>query len=334
MTIDFKILGQPGRDNAVLVSINSGQAVHRLLFDCGDGCLNELPFREIQAIDHLFFSHFHIDHVAGFDQFLRCNYAREDRLNNIWGPPNTAEIIHHRFCGFWWNLTEEMRGTWTIHSISESDVESTRLENSEQFKTLHSEGTSPYLSVIYSTEDYSVEAILLDHKGPSVGYLVREPSKTNLQLSRLSELGLKPGPWVRELKEATDPSQTLIVDGRAFAVADLQAKLLVESPGQSIAYVTDFLLDSATHDRLFNWLSGCNILICEAQYRHDDVELAERNYHATTSRVASLAKAAEVDQLILFHLSDRYTVAEWQAMLEESQEIFPETRFPSSWSLD
>jgi len=119
----------------------------------------------------------------------------------------------------------------------------------------------------------------------------------------------------------------LIVDGKTFAVADLQAKLLVESPGQSIAYVTDFLLDSATHDRLSSWLSGCNILICEAQYRHDDDELAERNYHATTSRVASLAKAAEVDQLLLFHLSGRSSVAEWQAMLEESRKIFPRLDF-------
>ena len=64
MAISFEILGTPGRDNALFVRIDSGQSVDRLLFDCGDCCLNSVSYAEIHAIDHLFFSHLHMDHVG------------------------------------------------------------------------------------------------------------------------------------------------------------------------------------------------------------------------------------------------------------------------------
>jgi ribonuclease Z len=86
MSISHQILGQPGRDNALFVEINTGQSIHRLQFDCGEACLRDLPVSQIQAIDALLFSHFHIDHVAGFDAFLRSNYDRADRPVSIWGP--------------------------------------------------------------------------------------------------------------------------------------------------------------------------------------------------------------------------------------------------------
>jgi ribonuclease Z len=52
MSLSFQILGDASRDNALLVTVDSGQAVTRLLFDCGDGCLWHLPFGEVQTIDH------------------------------------------------------------------------------------------------------------------------------------------------------------------------------------------------------------------------------------------------------------------------------------------
>jgi ribonuclease Z len=67
MALQYTVLGDPGRDNAVLIRLDSGQKVSRLLFDCGEGCLSSLPIADVQAIDHVLFSHFHMDHVSGFD---------------------------------------------------------------------------------------------------------------------------------------------------------------------------------------------------------------------------------------------------------------------------
>jgi hypothetical protein len=49
--LSFQILGNAGRDNALLVTVDSGQAVSKLHFDCGDGCLWQLPFGAVQEID-------------------------------------------------------------------------------------------------------------------------------------------------------------------------------------------------------------------------------------------------------------------------------------------
>ena len=114
MSIVFRVLGQAGRDNALLVQVDSGQAVERLLFDCGEGCLSELSFAEVTSIDHLFFSHLHMDHVGGFDSFFRCTFNRDTRPNHIWGPPETARIMQHRFEGFLWNLHEQMSATCAL----------------------------------------------------------------------------------------------------------------------------------------------------------------------------------------------------------------------------
>lgn len=226
-----------------------------------------------------------------------------------------------------------MLGTWRLHNILTDRTETTRIENSERFSIAHDEGSAIRTVEILKTPDYSVEAMLLNHRGPSVAYLVREASRTNLDTSRLAGLGLKPGAWVRKLKEATDEQEVLTVDGQDYRVGELRKQLLVETPGDSIAYVTDFLLDKETHEILAQWLTGCGTLICESQYRHSDLELAEKNFHATTSLVASLARDAQVKQLMLFHLSDRYTADVWKEMLAEVRAIFPAAEFPPGWKV-
>ncbi len=102
MSIAFEILGSPGRDNALLVRVDSGQSITRLLFDCGDGCLNAVPYSEILSTDHLFLSHLHMDHVGGFDYFFRCLFNRESKPNHIWGrlgPPTSSIIDFKDSCG-------------------------------------------------------------------------------------------------------------------------------------------------------------------------------------------------------------------------------------------
>jgi len=109
----------------------------------------------------------------------------------------------------------------------------------------------------------------------------------------------------------------------------LREQLLIESPGDSFAYLTDFKFDPA----IFPQLDGCDQIVCEAQYRHDDIDLATKNHHSTTQQVATLAKLANVDQLTLFHLSERYRPSEWLEMLKEAQQIFPKTQFPAHWEI-
>lgn len=342
MSVEFQILGGAGRDNALWVRIDTGQQISRLLFDCGAGCLDDLGMAETLAIDHLFFSHLHMDHVCGFDAFFRCLFGRDSKRNQIFGPAGTAEILQHRFRGYWWNLIEGQEATWLVTDVSGQRLTDYRFELAESFATRHEQATRQLsndcdngvveLGTVVKTGDYSIDAMQLCHHGSSIAYRLTEKGRQNIVMDSVTELGLKPGPWMKEVK-APDGPATIDIDGKTWQRSDLQEKLIVETPGESIAYVTDFLLDQETFDVLAEWLSGCQTLVCEGQYRHEDKELAERYHHTTTDQVSRLAAAAGVRELVLFHLSDRYDRSEWIDMLAQARANFPNTHFPNHWQI-
>lgn len=334
MSITYRILGAPGRDNAALVQIDSGQSLERLLFDCGEGCLADVSFSEVQAVDHLFFSHFHMDHVGGFDTFFRCNFDRTSKPNQIWGPPESAHIVQHRFQGFLWNLHDAMAATWRVMDIHPERIHTTRFELGEAFAVAHDEGSRAYDRTICEGAGYTVEALTMDHRTPTLAYIVREKTRRNVDPSRLAALGLRPGTWLKELKESTSDAGEINIAGATHSLGALREALVTETPGDSLAYLTDFQLDDTAIDRLATALDGCRTVICEGQYRHADLALARKNYHMTTVLSATLAKRANIGELILFHLSDRYERGEWQQMLRDAREIFPNTSCPAAWGLN
>ncbi len=333
MTITFEILGEPGRDNALLVRVDSGQSLERLLFDCGEGCLDRVPFSDVQAIDHLCFSHLHMDHVAGFDHFFRCVFDRDSKPNQIWGPRETARILQHRFRGFLWNLHTEMAGTWRVTEIADPGTSTSRFELTEAFEIAHDEGLAARQPILFAGAGYVVEAHTMDHRTPTIAYVVREKSRSNIDTARLSTMGLRPGPWMKVVKDGSDATEFVSINGEPYSVAALRDALLVETPGDSIAYLTDFLLDENAMTELAAALKGCKTIVCESQYRHSDLELARKNFHMTTTLTGQLARRADAKNLVLFHLSDRYQPTEWLEMLAEAKEQFASTSFPTEWQL-
>jgi ribonuclease Z len=332
MALRFTVLGDPGHDNAVYVQVTSGQKISRLLFDCGEHCLDALPTAEVQAIDHVLFSHFHMDHISGFDALFRVNYNRTVRPNLVWGPPGASQIMQHRFQGFLWNLHHTLESAWDVHDIYPDRVEITRYLANEAFAGAHPLPARRLETTIIDMPDYSIQAFQMDHLTPSMAYLVREKPRLNVDTSRLAALGLRPGAWLQAVKiPQAGEAPTLEVDGTTYLLADLRRELLTETPGQSLAYLTDFIMNQQAQERLARALEGCTVMICESQYRQADSELAARNYHMTAAQAAETARLARVQQLGLFHLSDRYTKDEWLALLEEARAIFPNTSFPEGW---
>ncbi|HEY7125409.1 MAG TPA: MBL fold metallo-hydrolase [Ktedonobacterales bacterium] len=332
MPLHFTVLGGPGRDNAVFVRVESGQKVSRLLFDCGEACLAQLPIAEVQAIDHILFSHFHMDHISGFDSLFRVTYNRTVKPNLVWGPPGAGQIMQHRFQGFLWNLHHEAAGFWDVHDLSPDRIEGTRFFTREAFAVAHPLPPQPRSDVILETPEYSISAYQMDHLTPSMAYLVREKPRLNVDTERLAALGLRPGGWLQALKTPREgETPTIELEGQTYALADLRGELLAETPGQSLAYLTDFLMDRTAQERLARVLQGCSVIICESQYRQADHELAARNYHMTATQAAETARLANAQQLVLFHLSDRYRHEEWTDLLAEARVVFPNTNFPDGW---
>jgi ribonuclease Z len=336
MPLHFTVLGGPGRDNAVFVRVESGQKISRLLFDCGEACLAQLATAEVQAIDHVCFSHFHMDHISGFDSLFRITFNRTSKPNVVWGPPGAGQIMQHRFQGFLWNLYEDDTGCWDVHDIHPERIERTRFSTNEAFAVAHPLPPLPRSGdLLLQTPEYSIHAYQMDHLTPSMAYLVREKPRLNVDTERLAALGLHPGAWLQLLKAPReDEAPTLELEGTTYALADLRRALLTETPGQSLAYLTDFLMNPPAQDRLARALQGCSVMICESQYRQADHELAERHYHMTAAQAAEMARLAHAQRLILFHLSDRYKKEEWADLLAEARAIFPAATFPEGWLAD
>lgn len=330
MPLNFEILGNPGRDNALLVTVDSGQRVTRLLFDCGANCLDDLSSSRIKSIDALFFSHLHMDHVSGFDQYFRPRYDLPDTPNLVFGPAGTAAILQHRFQGYLWNLHATLNGVWQVNDIEPDNIAGHRFLLKEAFAYDHAIPVIPCSGIIYENTAIEVKVIHLQHHGPCCGYIVREKPQCNIDSGRLSDLGIPPGPWIRHIKERSGPD-TLQIGNKTFSRDALHAELCRISKGQSIAYLTDFLLDEPTFALLRARIAGCDTAVMESQYRSADAELAQKNHHTTVQQVAQLAKAAEIGELILFHISDRYPQSEWPEILREAHPWFPNTRFPNDW---
>jgi ribonuclease Z len=337
MTIAYEILGEPGRDNALLVTVDSGQSQHRLLFDCGEGCLSKIPVSQLQALEAVFFSHFHIDHVAGFDTFLRMNWARPDTPVRIFGPPGAIEIVHHRLRGYTWNLVAGVPGQWIVTEVRAGKLRSSCFLTAEGFEAEHPlQESAPPGGVVYRGDCFAVRAHTLDHGTPCLAYTVREDDRQNVDTDSLRTLGLQPGSWLKAVKDQEVAADTSIgIAEQQYQVGDLRSRLLISSPGDSIAYVTDFFLATEIEEvQLVGFLSGCQTLVCENNYRNADADLARKNYHMTSLDVARLASRVGPEKLVLFHVSDRYDVQAWREQLAEVRQRFDRAVFPQEWGIE
>ncbi|MFT5410663.1 MAG: ribonuclease Z, partial [Verrucomicrobiales bacterium] len=212
MSLEYQILGEPGRDNALLATIDSGQSIHRLLFDCGEGCLSQLPIAQVGEIEALFFSHFHMDHVAGFDSFVRVNWNRPDKPVRIFGPPGTIDVIHHRLRGFIWNLAADSPGEWLVTELGDGNCHTVRLLSAEGFALRHELEISSDQGPIYFGGCFEVHGMALDHGTPSIGYYVHEDERSNVAPERLKQLDLRPGTWLQAVKDEVNVSDEQIID--------------------------------------------------------------------------------------------------------------------------
>ena len=290
MGIQHQVLGEPGRDNALLARVWTGQATYRLLFDCGEGCLSALSAAEVRAIDALFFSHLHIDHVAGFDAFLRLNFARPDAPVLIYGPAGTTRAIHHRLRGVTWNLHRRPAGRVPRHRRPARPPGRDPAPDGRGVRARPPGRRGTFEGVVHEAEGLTVEARIMDHGIPCLAYAVRERPRLNVDVAVLAAMGLRPGRWIQGLKDPRrGDDEVVATDGGAHRLGELRRRLLVSTPGSCLAYLTDFGLDDRAGRELGEMLRGCEVIVGEASYRDADAELARRHRHFTGSEMGRLA---------------------------------------------
>ena len=175
MSLSVRFLGTSAsrptteRNVAALALVREGET---LLFDCGEGTQRQMMRYHVSfALDDVFFTHFHADHVIGIIGLLRTLslQGRAEPLR-LWGPRGGGRVLRRAEQFGFDRLT--------------FPLEITELEPLQ-----------PVRRTGYDIVPYAV-----DHRGsPSLGYaIVEEPRKGRFNPDLARELGIPEGPlWGR-----------------------------------------------------------------------------------------------------------------------------------------
>lgn len=100
--------------------------------------------------------------------------------------------------------------------------------------------------------------------------------------------------------------------------------LIEEIPrGQNPARRYAYCSDTAYCEDIIPIVQGVNLLCLESTFANNFANIAAEKLHCTAEQAATLAKKAEVDQLLLTHFSARYKTID--TLLAEATAVFPNT---------
>jgi ribonuclease Z len=241
------------------------------MFDCGEGTQVQLSRSSLRpgALESIFLTHFHGDHVNGLPGFvgsLTLN-RREDPLD-LYGPSG----VNH-----WLKTLRDLHILWPSFSVR-----------------VH-ENTEP--GVVFEDADFHVEVARLRHRVETWGYaLVEEARPGRFDLEAARALGVPPGPMFGRLQRG---ESVKLEDGRTIAPDDV---LGPARPGLKIAYVSD----TAPCEGALKLAKDADLLIHEATYPAGHEKLAHERGHSTAADAARCAQKAGAKKLIMTHISQKY----------------------------
>jgi ribonuclease Z len=308
--------GDPG------IFVEAMHAPGAVLFDCGD--LSALANGHLLRVELLCVSHAHMDHWADFDRLLRPLIGRE-ALVRVVGPPGFATHLHHRLGSYIWNLVDRIAAplSFEVTEVTAAPPFPTaRLRLQRGFAR---EDLAPVMpapdGTLLRMGPIGLRAAVLDHGTPSIGYALVEDRHLNVWRSRLAERGLAAGRWLAALKQAIAdglPDDAVIAMPAGAQPLGALRDLVVATPGQRIAYLTDFGDTPANRAAAVALAQGADTLFIEAPFLAADSAIAADRMHLTTRAAGEIARAARVRRVEPFHLSPRYTgrEAEWLAEVE------------------
>jgi ribonuclease Z len=322
------LVNGPFQDPALYVALRwQGDA---LLFDLGR--IDRLSPGHSLRLSYVCVSHTHMDHFMGFDQLLRLALPR-DRELVFCGPPGLIANITGKLAGYTWNLT----ASYPFRMIV-IERHPDRLVRAG-FRAATSFEHEPLPDVVVPADrlveepSFRIDTAVLDHRIPCLAFCLSEPRHLNVRTDVLDARRLRPGPWLARLKAAIragdddEPITVPSADGAMQVPAGvLKHDLIVDQPGQRIAYVVDARFDPENAARIVALTRDADLLYAEARFLDAEREEADKRYHLTARQAGFLARAAGVHRLEVFHFSPRYQGMAQAFHAEARAEFVAETR--------
>jgi ribonuclease Z len=262
---------------------------HRFMIDCGEGTQRQLLQSGLgfKRLDKILLTHGHLDHILGLAGLL-STLMRWETLDEF-----------------------EIYGGRAALDRVEDLIYKIVLRDAKAVVKLHFNDVKP--GKLFSDKSFDLSAFPVTHRGSgNFGYLFREKSHRPFLADKAEALGVPFGP---ERKQLVAGQPIELADGRVVQPDEVLGNLI---EGAALAVVGD----AARVDNLVDAVRGVDALVIEATYCAVEADLAQAYGHLTASQAAQLARAAEAKQLILTHVSRRYSERD---VLHEARAIFPET---------
>jgi len=306
-----------------------------LMFDLG---ANEglSPTRLLRAGD-VFISHTHMDHFIGFDRLLRVALGRGKTIR-FYGPAGLIANIEGKLKGYTWNLVDGYPLKLEVREFHDEAIHVAHFHAADGF-ALTREPPQPWkrtpLFSVLEDPMFTVRAVALNHRIPSLGFVLEERFHVNVNRERLHEAGLPLGSWLKDLKHYLWEGRpdhfrftaTLYFEhrreDREFELGEVRERFTTITRGQKIAYVVDCRYDPANEEKIVALAQGADVLYCESPYLDHDADKARERYHLTARQAGLLARKANVRELVVFHFSPRYTGME-EMLRQEARNAFQE----------
>lgn len=280
-------LPMPGRfTSAQVLNVNN----HLYLVDCGEGTQMRMTDYQVRRskIRQIFISHLHGDHFYGLMGLL-TSFALNDRSQplDIFSPAGLKEIIQ--------TMLHYQGSGETIYPIH-----------------FHILDTSKH-QLIFEDNQLEVYSIPLQHRVPVSGFVFREKQRPRNILPEKIEAYHIPVSEIKKIKEGADyqlPNGTIIPNAE-----------LTQAPPRPRSYA--YCSDTTYAPEIIPYIKGVDILYHEATYLQEDEAIAKQNSHTTAVQAARIAKAAEVEKLVIGHFSSRYK--DGTLFEQEARTIFPDT---------